>query len=72
LESLGYLLIYFLSGELPWQGLQAKTKQEKYEKISHKKANTPVEILCLGFPSTPLPVCLPVIGTAALMPGVAL
>mmetsp|Transcript_6708 Transcript_6708/g.15242 ORF Transcript_6708/g.15242 Transcript_6708/m.15242 type:complete len:387 (-) Transcript_6708:161-1321(-) len=51
LESLGYVLMYFLRGSLPWQGLKAATKQQKYEKISEKKMSTPIEVLCKGFPS---------------------
>lgn len=50
LESLGYVFMYFLRGSLPWQGLQAATKKQKYEKISEKKIKTPFEVLCKGFP----------------------
>lgn len=50
LESLGYVFMYFLRGSLPWQGLQAATKKQKYEKISEKKMKTPFEVLCKGFP----------------------
>lgn len=50
LESIGYVLIYFLRGELPWQGLKAKNLKEKYEKIMEKKISTSVETLCKGFP----------------------
>ena len=44
-------MLYFLRGKLPWQGLPAKTKKEKYEKIKDKKQNTPIEDLCKGFPN---------------------
>lgn len=46
LESLGYVLMYFNRGSLPWQGLKAATKRQKYERISEKKMSTPLEELC--------------------------
>lgn len=51
LESLAYLLIYFAKGELPWQGIKAKTKTEKYQLIGAKKQQTPISELCQGAPA---------------------
>jgi len=50
MESLGYILMYFVTGTLPWQGLRAATKQQKYERISEKKMATPIDVLCKGAP----------------------
>ena len=50
LEGLGYIMIYFLKGQLPWQGLQAKNKDEKYRKIKDRKSLTPIDTLCKGLP----------------------
>ena len=44
-------MVYLLKGYLPWQGIKANNKQEKYHKIMEKKMTTPVEILCKGLPS---------------------
>ena len=54
LESLGYVLMYFNRGSLPWQGLRAATKRQKYEIISEKKMSTSVEELCRGYPGKSL------------------
>ncbi|KAE8056603.1 hypothetical protein FH972_013358 [Carpinus fangiana] len=50
LESLGYVLLYFLRGSLPWQGLKAATKKQKYDRICEKKLSTPIEVLCKSHP----------------------
>jgi casein kinase I family protein HRR25 len=50
LESLGYVLIYFCKGSLPWQGLKAATKRQKYDRIMEKKMTTPNDILTKGLP----------------------
>merc|ERR1712235_77416 len=51
MESMGYVLMYFNRSSLPWQGLKAATKRQKYERISEKKMSTPVDTLCKGFPA---------------------
>eukprot|EP01017_Pseudomicrothorax_dubius_P049344 TRINITY_DN9161_c0_g2_i3.p1 TRINITY_DN9161_c0_g2~~TRINITY_DN9161_c0_g2_i3.p1 ORF type:complete len:322 (+),score=46.71 TRINITY_DN9161_c0_g2_i3:85-1050(+) len=50
LESLAYILLYFLRGSLPWQNLNAANKNEKYRKILEKKLSTPSDVLCKGQP----------------------
>jgi serine/threonine protein kinase len=50
LESIGYVLMYFLRGSLPWQGLKAETKRQKYDKILEKKVSTSTAVLCKTFP----------------------
>lgn len=51
LDAIGYVLMYFNRGQLPWQGLKAKTKEEKYQKIMECKKDTTSESLCKGYPA---------------------
>lgn len=53
LEALGYMLLYFARGALPWQGLQGKTRtrEDHYQKIADVKRTTPLERLCKGLPN---------------------
>ena len=48
IESIGYVLIYFLKGSLPWQGMKAGG--QKYQRIMEKKLQIPTEVLCYGLP----------------------
>ncbi|EAZ51201.1 casein kinase I [Cryptosporidium parvum Iowa II] len=51
LEAIGYVLMYFCrNGTLPWQGIRANNKEEKYKKIMEKKMGTSVETLCKSYP----------------------
>ncbi|RNA37729.1 casein kinase I isoform gamma-3-like isoform X3 [Brachionus plicatilis] len=50
LEAIGHMIMYFLRGSLPWQGLKADTLKERYKKIGETKQQTTVEQLCDGFP----------------------
>ncbi len=36
----GFVFVY----SLPWQGLKAATKKQKYDKICEKKLSTPIEV----------------------------
>ncbi|KAI5988676.1 kinase-like protein [Pisolithus orientalis] len=51
LESLAYMLMYFLRGALPWQGLKAATEKQKYNWIMEKEMTTPMDLLCHDFPN---------------------
>lgn len=42
--------MYFCRGSLPWQGLRAGTKKQKYDRIMEKKMTTSTESLTRGFP----------------------
>jgi serine/threonine protein kinase len=50
IESIGYVLMYFLRSILPWQNMKAKDTKQKYSMIMEKKMSTPVDVLCKGFP----------------------
>jgi len=50
LEAIGYVLMYFLRGVLPWQGLKVDKREDRYKKIYEKKKSTTPEELCNGYP----------------------
>lgn len=50
LEAVGYVLVYFLLGQLPWQGLPVKAKEDRYAKIMEKKQSTSSKDLCQDLP----------------------
>jgi|TARA_B100000963_G_scaffold361869_1_gene400432 serine/threonine protein kinase len=50
LESIGYMLIFFLKGRLPWQGLRGSTKSKRSENIFNTKNTTSLHKLCDGIP----------------------
>ena len=50
MEAIGYVLLYFLRGSLPWQGLKIDNKDDRYQKIYEKKKQTTADDLCKGFP----------------------
>jgi serine/threonine protein kinase len=49
LESLAYVLIYFLHG-LPWQGIKGDSKR-KHAEVLQMKVSTSTRVLCDGLPA---------------------
>ena len=50
LESLGFSIVYWLKGSLPWSKIRAKSSQEKTRKIRKLKERTTIEDLCSECP----------------------
>ena len=51
LESIGYLLVYFIKGSLPWMGIKGNAGvPDRNTKIAEKKLQIPTEILCYKLP----------------------
>lgn len=50
LESLGYVLIYFAKGKLPWQGIHTKNFRQKWREIRKIKQRIKYESLCEKLP----------------------
>ena len=50
LQSLGYVLVHFSTGSLPWLAVWGETNKQRYEKILEKKNSVSEEELCKGLP----------------------
>jgi casein kinase 1 len=50
MEALGYCFLYLLAGSLPWMGLDARDRKQKYQRICEVKVATSLESLCRPFP----------------------
>ncbi|KAH0532026.1 hypothetical protein TsFJ059_000768 [Trichoderma semiorbis] len=53
LESLAYMLIYFASGSLPWQGCAKENENDDTlsERVTRFKLGLPIKQICKGLPS---------------------
>ena len=51
IESLGYMMMYFLKGSLPWQGMvNNNDTKKKYDRIKDLKIKYKLSDLCHGYP----------------------
>ena len=50
LEAVSYVIMYFIRGNLPWQGLKLKSNEDRYQKILEKKKEISTEELCSEYP----------------------
>ena len=50
LESLSYLIIYFLKGSLPWQGLKITSRPQRFKEITRLKKTLKIESLDANIP----------------------
>eukprot|EP01062_Namystynia_karyoxenos_P065853 TRINITY_DN59907_c0_g1_i1.p1 TRINITY_DN59907_c0_g1~~TRINITY_DN59907_c0_g1_i1.p1 ORF type:complete len:599 (+),score=187.23 TRINITY_DN59907_c0_g1_i1:93-1889(+) len=51
LESLGYCLVYFAKGTLPWLGLRGQgVRRSWHSRVAERKRNTSIKSLCEGLP----------------------
>jgi serine/threonine protein kinase len=50
LETIGYILVYFYKGKLPWQGIKYNTKKERYHNVGEIKKGLDIDDLCSGMP----------------------
>ena len=50
LEAIAHMLLYFIRGSLPWQGLKVDNIKERYKRISEIKQTTKIDDLCKDLP----------------------
>lgn len=52
MESIGYMLVYFLKGQLPWQGIKKQPGIDHIKQIGDKKMCTNMSSLCANVPTS--------------------
>jgi hypothetical protein len=51
MESLAYILIYFLHGSLPWSGIKLAMDMELHEATLQRKISSPLDLLGSAYPN---------------------
>jgi casein kinase I homolog HRR25 len=51
MESLAYILIYFLRGSLPWSGIKLAMDMQQHEATLQQKMGSPVDLLGSAYPN---------------------
>jgi hypothetical protein len=51
MESVGYMMLYFLQGRLPWHGLKGESEQQEAQLIMDMKKTISLEELCRDVPN---------------------
>ncbi|KAL9617720.1 MAG: hypothetical protein Q9160_007494 [Pyrenula sp. 1 TL-2023] len=51
LESLGYMVVYFLKGSLPWEHVEESRRENRYEAVLRMKESITAEDLCANLPA---------------------
>ena len=50
IEGIGYVVMYLLRGNLPWQHYRIINKKDKYAQMQQMKEETSLKELCNGYP----------------------
>ena len=50
IESIGYMIIFFMKKKLPWQGIKGNSYKDCYHKLYLMKKHIKIEDLCKGLP----------------------
>ena len=53
-ESLGFVMLYYLRGNLHWQGLIDENKMQKYERITRTKQSVSLVLVSMKRTRSPL------------------
>ena len=50
IEAIGYMMVYFMKGNLPWQGMVNSNPKKRYDRIKKLKLDLKLTDLCAGLP----------------------